>query len=237
VASLPSWGRSLACVEDNGMAPAAGWSSLEITKIAVSALTPIVVAGAGYWINRRLRSLESAQWSQQKIVERRIQAYDDLAPDLNRLFCFFAYVGSWKETTPPEIISLKRTLDRCAHISAPLFDHGFLSLYTELLDCCFRTFGMWGADAKLRTLPDRRRQATGSAWHPDWDQYFSERHDVVSPSEVKTAYTGLMAYLANAIGATQVDSHMLGSSRIPVHYETGTISVISQIPEDNAVSG
>lgn len=127
----------------------AAWSSLEITKVSVSVLTPLAVAGVGYWINRRLKSLESAQWSQQKIIERRIQAYDELAPELNRLFCFFAYVGSWKETTPPEIINLKRTLDRCAHISAPLFDPDFLPIYTGLLDCCFTTFGRWGDDASV----------------------------------------------------------------------------------------
>jgi hypothetical protein len=135
--------------DEDDMVPAATWSGLEIAKLVVAALTPIVVAAAGYWINRRLRSLEAAQWSQQKIVERRIQAYDELAPSLNRLFCFFAYVGSWKETQPAEVISLKRSLDERAHISAPLFDADFLRLYNELLDCCFTTFGIWGEDAKL----------------------------------------------------------------------------------------
>jgi hypothetical protein len=82
------------------------WNSLEVVKLLVAALTPIVVGVGGYWINRRLKSLEAAQWSQQKIVERRIQAYDELAPSVNRLFCFFAYLGSWKETKPSEVISL-----------------------------------------------------------------------------------------------------------------------------------
>jgi hypothetical protein len=97
--------------------PTASWTSLEVAKIAVAALTPLAVAGGGYWINRRLKSLEAAQWAQQKIVERRIRAYDELAPALNRLFCFFAYVGSWKEAKPPEIVGLKRSLDEKAHIS------------------------------------------------------------------------------------------------------------------------
>ena len=65
------------------------WNSLEIAKLAVAVLTPIVVAAGGYWINGRLKSLEAAQWSQQKIVERRIQAYDQLAPFLNKILCFF----------------------------------------------------------------------------------------------------------------------------------------------------
>ena len=118
---------------------------LEIAKLLVGALTPIVVAVPGYWLNRRLKSLESAQWAQQKIVERRIQAYDELAPALNKLFCFFGYVGGWKEIEPPTMIALKRTLDERAHISAPLFDRDFLKVYNELLERCFTTFGGWGA--------------------------------------------------------------------------------------------
>jgi hypothetical protein len=104
-------------------------------------LTPIVVAAAGYWLDRRLKSLEAAQWAQQKIVERRIQAYDEIAPELSRLYCYFAYIGSWKESTPVEMVGLKRRVDERAYVSAPLFDPDFLRRYTELMDLCFSTFG------------------------------------------------------------------------------------------------
>ena len=50
------------------------WNSLEVAKLGVAALTPIPVAAIGYRINRRLKSLEAAQWAQQKIIERRIVA-------------------------------------------------------------------------------------------------------------------------------------------------------------------
>jgi hypothetical protein len=217
---------------DDGVVAATIWSSLEIAKLVVAALTPMVVAAAGYWINRRLKSLEAAQWSQQKIVERRIQAYDELAPSLNRLFCFFAYVGSWKETKPSEVIGLKRSLDERAHISAPLFDADFLRLYNELLDCCFTTFGIWGEDAKLRTLIDRRRQALSNGWERAWDACFADRDDATAPSEVKSAYTNLMAYLATAMGASGVDARILGTSQVPVNYDTKTVRVVSRMPED-----
>ena len=211
------------------------WNSLAVATLAVTALTPIVVAVAGYWLNGRLKSLESAQWAQQKIVERRISAYDDLAPHLNRLYCYFAYVGSWKEITPPDIISLKRRLDERAYISAPLFDRDFLRLYTELTDLCFASFGKWGADARLRTLPDRRRAAAG-AWDPTWDPYFAQRADEVAPEEVKLAYTRLMAYLAAAMGATEVDAHMLGTGRTPANYNTDLVRVLSALPPDQVAA-
>lgn len=212
------------------------WNSLEIVKLLVAALTPIVVAVGGYWINRRLKSLEAAQWTQQKIVERRIKAYDELAPGVNKLFCFFAYVGSWKETKPPDIISMKRTLDERAHISAPLFDASFLRLYNELLNLCFTTFAGWGEDAKLRTLTDRRREAAGQAWESSWDNCFVEATQAVAPSEVKDAYTRFMAYLAAAMGATEVGAHMLGPSRLPRNYDTSRVQVVSTTPTDQEVS-
>src|SRR5262249_30891985 len=162
-------------------------------KLLVAALTPIIVAAVGYWLNQRLKSLEAVQWSQQKIVERRIRAYDDLAPGLNQLFCFFAYVGTWKETSPPEVVALKRSLDRCAHISAAAFDPRFLKLYNDLIDLCFIAFHRWGEDAKLRTMFYRRKEALGEHWQPGWEACFASGDDVVAPSKMKDAYVALMA--------------------------------------------
>ncbi|WP_243788028.1 hypothetical protein [Saccharopolyspora gloriosae] len=122
----------------------AGWNSLEIAKLLVQVTPPLTVAFIGYWLNHRLKSLEAAQWSQQKIIERRIEAYDRLTPDLNRLYCFFAYVGTWKEITPPQAIALKRSLDQVAYIQAPLFDASFLKKYNEFMDGCFATYQGWG---------------------------------------------------------------------------------------------
>lgn len=141
-----------------------------------------------------------------------------------------------KESTPPEIVSLKRTLDERAHISAPLFDADFLGLYNELLDRCFTTFAGWGQDAKLRTLTDRRREAAGQAWEPTWDACFVDATQAVAPSEVREAYTRLMAYLATAMGATKVGAHMLGPSRLPGRYDTSLVRVVSTTPTDQEVA-
>jgi hypothetical protein len=70
------------------------WNSLEVAKLAVAAATPIAVAVVGFWLNNRLKSVEQAQWSQQKVIERRITAYDDIAIPLNRLFCSSATSGA-----------------------------------------------------------------------------------------------------------------------------------------------
>lgn len=48
------------------------WNSLEITKVIVSVLTPLAVILFGYWINRRLREIESTQ--QQARDDRKLKA-------------------------------------------------------------------------------------------------------------------------------------------------------------------
>jgi hypothetical protein len=215
----------------------ATWNSLEIAKLVVSGLTPLFVVIVGFWLNSRLKSLEQAQWSQQKVIERRIKAYDDLVQPLNELFCFFCYVGSWKELYPPDLVKLKRRLDQTAHTSAPLFDRNFLQRYQALLDTCFATFGGWGDDAKLRTLPDRREEAIGTGWQADWNHCFANRAEASEPSEVKRAYADLMAYLARAIGAVEVDAHLLGTTQLPGNFDRGAVGVVSRIGPDAGAKG
>lgn len=206
----------------------ATWNSLEIAKLVVAFLTPLFVAIIGFWLNRRLKSLEQAQWSRQKIIERRIQAYDELATPLNQLYCFFCYVGRWKALDPPSLIELKRHLDQMAHVSAPLFDRSFLQSYNALINLCFATFGRWGDDAKLRTLPDRRQEAIGANWNASWNGCFAAREDASEPSDVQGAYAELMAYLAQAIGAIEVDAHLFGATQIPGNFDTRAAGMVSR---------
>jgi len=205
------------------------WHSLEVVKLIVSAATPVFVVVVGFWLNRRLKSLEQAQWSQQKIIERRIRAYDELAIPLNQILCFFCYVGSWKEITPPDLVKIKRKLDQTAHISAPLFDEHFLAHYNSLMDICFSTFGGWGDDAKLKTLPDRREQVAGRSWQKQWAACFASRNEASEPETVRDAYAVLMAYMAEAIGATEVDAHLLRTTEMPGNFDRRAVGVVSRI--------
>jgi hypothetical protein len=205
------------------------WNSLEVVKLVVSAATPIFVVIVGFWLNARLKSLEQAQWSQQKIIERRIAAYDEMATGLNQILCYFCYVGSWKEMTPPDVVKIKRMLDQAAHISAPLFDKNFLGYYNRLMDICFSTFSGWGDDARLKTLTDRREQISGSDWDRNWAGCFVNRDEASEPEGVRDAYAQLMAYLAKAIGAVEVDAHLLNTTEMPGNFDSRAAGVVSRI--------
>ena len=130
-------------------------------------------------------------------------------------------------------IELKRQLDQTAHISAPLFDGYFLQQYNALINRCFATFGGWGDDARLRTLFDRRRKVAGEDWSVEWEDCFASCNKVSQPSEVKKAYVELMEYLARAIGADQVDAHMLESAQVPGDFERRAAGMVSQTISDD----
>jgi hypothetical protein len=174
------------------------WSSLEIAKLTVSALTPIVVVVIGLWLNRRLKAFEYLQWTNQKVTEKRIAIFDQLAPLLNDVYCYFTFRGSWKDLTPIEVVSKKREMDRIVHVNAPLFSPEFVRVYNYFIDACYETYTGWGRNARLRTAWERRQEAANSAWKEEWKDYFSD--DRLEPQQVETEYFAIMSCLSAEIG-------------------------------------
>lgn len=140
------------------------WNSLEIAKLIVSTLTPLIVLLFGLWISRSLKRLEHLQWTNQKITEKRIAVFEELAPLLNDLLCYFTFVGCWKDLTPIEAVKLKRKLDRIVHVHAPLFSKEFLNKYNDFINACYGTYSGWGkmqSYALYRSVAKRRRGCRG----------------------------------------------------------------------------
>lgn len=178
--------------------PESAWNALEVAKLATAALTPITIAGLGVFIHRLTKRYEHTQWKNQKLIEKRLEIYQSLASDLNDNLCYFTYIGSWKERTPPEIIMSKRSIDKKIYLAAPLFSPKFFITCMAFQDLCFETYNGWGSDARLRTRPDRRRQVPGKPWEGSWDEMFSTAPS--HPSEIKNAYIEVMRQFSDEIG-------------------------------------
>ncbi len=178
---------------------AAGWNSLEIAKLAVGALTPIFLFVLGYMVTRAARRVEQAQWASRKLIERRLELYEEMAPTLNDLFSFFTLVGHFQEVTPPEALSRKRQLDRIFHAHAPLFSPEFRDRYQDFVDACFLPFTGAGEPARLRaSLAAQRRER--KIWNPEWDTMFAEGHES-TPHQIAAAYDDMMDAFASDVGA------------------------------------
>lgn len=192
------------------------WSSLEIAKLIVSALTPIMVVIVGLWIGRSLKRLEYLQWTNQTITEKRIAVFEELAPLLNDLLCYFTFVGCWKDLKPPDVVGRKRKMDRIVHVNAPLFSKDFADRYNEFIDACYSTYSGWGKDAKLRTLWERRKAAAGGAWNPEWDACFADDNKCFDPQVVKQRYEFLMSRFSEELGVGLHSDHV-PSGQIPAN--------------------
>jgi hypothetical protein len=195
------------------------WNTLEGVKLVVAVATPILVAVVGYRLNQSIRGLEDAQWANRRLVERRLELYDEMAPRLNDLYCFFRMVGRFREIEPPGAIALKHELDKLFHVNRFLFDPDFVSHYQGFLSCCFRTFTGTGEFAKIRSpIVLQREERRHSEWESAWESLFDPQtqppHDddrdrslaaayqvqrELRP-ELDSAYAALMASFAEEVG-------------------------------------
>ena len=168
------------------------WTSLEIVKLVVSVLTPIAVVILGIFVARATARIEQAQWASQKVVEHRLRIFDVVAPKLNRLLCFYTFVGRWKEITPVDVLSLKRELDEDLYVNRLLFAPYFFEMYLDFMGLLFRTYAAADRDALIRgfvasEFGDRRSLEW---WQPAYSDLFAGEQ-IASLGDVRSAYDRL----------------------------------------------
>lgn len=180
------------------------WNSLELTKLVVAILTPLSVTAFGWFISRRLKRLELLHWSNQKLIEKRLSLYDSVAPLLNKLLCFYTWVGHWKDVSPSDVLKAKRELGQNFHIYRHLFDAEVFDTYEALARTLFDTFQGAGENAKIRSLirgvdGDRTRHCTFE-WQEAWSASFSPSTAAASYAEIRHRYYALMNALRASLG-------------------------------------
>ena len=139
---------------------------LKYATLGADYLGPVVAALFGYWILTVTKRLESSQWKNQKLVEKRIEVWDKIGPLLNDIYCYCLRVGTWKAHTPPAIVGKKREADKLTHLSRPYFSDSFFSEYQAFMETCFQLFQGHGVDAKIRT-ESWEHQNAHSAWNDE----------------------------------------------------------------------
>ncbi|WNV06386.1 hypothetical protein RP726_08265 [Candidatus Methylospira mobilis] len=114
------------------------WS--DYLTLVANLLVPIITAFLGYWILRITKKIEHSQWRNQKLIEKRIAVYDDVAPKINDIYCYCMRVGKWKNVSPKEVITWKRDVDKKIHTYRPYFSQLFFTreplINSQNLGCC-----------------------------------------------------------------------------------------------------
>jgi hypothetical protein len=164
---------------------------MQIVTVVVDALTPLTVAGLGFYVARASRRIEQVQWANQTVVTRRLDIFGQLAPGLNQLLCFATFVGGWKEIQPSQAIALKRQLDETMYANRVLFSEQLFAAYHHFMATLFAMYATVGADAQLRApidsqWGDRRNM-------PWWDESMTGlfNSNAASLDEIQAAYDEL----------------------------------------------
>ncbi len=194
-----SWRRNLS----GGAGCLSETSLIDWLKLVASVATPLTVAVFGYFLNQRLKSIDDAQWQSRKITEKRIELFDEIAPELNKVFCFCTFLGYWKDISPEAMLESKRELDKKVNINRHLLSDEFYKSYEGFIHLAFSTFTGWGQDAKIRAavasgMADRKKHA-----NYDWKQEFASMFDEQSippRQEFLVSYSKAMEALRNCIG-------------------------------------
>jgi hypothetical protein len=74
--------------------------ALEALKIITGVATPILIALIGFRLNKIMQSLPAAQWGNQKLIEKSLDIFNKAASEINVLYCYIRFIGTWKEPTP-----------------------------------------------------------------------------------------------------------------------------------------
>ena len=162
------------------------WNSLEIAKLAVSCLTPLLVLILGIAINSSLRN-----------AELRTEIYRDVGGNLNDIYAYVSFVGGWKELTPVDILERKRKVDKAMYTYRPFFSAELFDTYEEFMAAVFKPYGGPGQDARIRSdisTPDGdRRIHSTNIWNPAWEDRFTKERN---KNDQRNAYDRFLNQLA-----------------------------------------
>lgn len=194
--------------------PSSDWNSLEIAKLAAQSATPIVLIVAGIYVHRITKRFEHSQWRNQKLIERRLAAYDAIAPTMNDILCFYTYVGNWKKFTPPQIVEMKRLLDKNIYLNSTFFSKFLFDECLNFQTLCFETYNRWPQDARLKTKFGRRRDAYAQRWESEWEESFSPIAS--DPKDIQRSYNEIMRLFAKEIGVNE-STHIPSQAYVPTN--------------------
>lgn len=170
----------------------------DYVKLGAEILGPTVTAVFGYWIFRITKGIEQSQWRNQKLIEKRLEVWDEVAPKLNDVYCYCMRVGSWKDFSPKEVISWKRGIDKIIHTNRPYFSPEFFKCYQEFMDVCFAIYQGHGIDAKLMT-PVAEHRSAHKNWLSEWDDCFHPSFS--TEKEITSKYLSLQSQLSAELKA------------------------------------
>lgn len=171
--------------------------TLEYLRLGVAALTPIVTGVVGIVILRLGKRMEINQQLHNELQRKRLMLFEDIAPKINDIFCFYQLVGHWSEMTPEEVIRRKRAVDRSIQVNRYLFRSDFWDAYKAFEEAHFEMYAAPGQPARLRLDVDHVKKRTGDMFKPEWLASVSAKAG--DRAEQERSYEALMNLLGKEV--------------------------------------
>jgi hypothetical protein len=172
-----------------------GW--LEFARLGVAALTPLMTLVVGVLVVHLGTKLDAAKQLHGELLRKRLFLFEDIAPKINDIFCFYQAVGHWAEMSPEEVIKRKRAIDRAIQVNRYLFRSEFWDEYQRFEQAHFEMFAAPGQPARLCLDVDHMRKRLGDFFKPEWLQFASSKPGDYEMQRER--YQALMTILGNEV--------------------------------------
>ena len=133
-------------------------------------------------------------------MKKRLQLFEEVAPKLNDIFCFYQAIGHWAELDPNEVIRRKRAIDRAIQVNRFLFEVGFWDAYQRFEKSHFDMFTAVGQPARLRLDVQHVRGRIGDNFKNEWMAFVSS--NAGDHEEQREHYQSLMQILGDEVRGT-----------------------------------
>jgi hypothetical protein len=174
---------------------------MELAKWGVAALTPLATLMVGIIVMRMGTQIEAAKQLNQQLLRKRLELFEQVAPKLNDIFCFYQAVGHWAELSPEEVIKRKRAIDRIIQVDRFLFESEFWDAYQQFDKAHFDLFAAVGQPARLRLDAKHIRERIGEAFKNEWSPLVSA--NAGDHAEQRRHYESLMNVLGKEVRGNQ----------------------------------
>lgn len=174
---------------------------LEVWKVLVSILTPLVLIALTFVVNNSIQERGALLKREEQVLAEKQKIYAELGRKLNIIFVYIADVGDFKSYTPPRVVELKREADRQFFMYRPYWSDTTEKNYIDYMNAAFTTYTGVGLPAKINATPSEKIAAytvDKLQWDAAWDVYFAEKKD----PEISTKYYALVSsLLADTVSA------------------------------------
>lgn len=143
--------------------PEKTWSSSDKAKFGLEIAKLLIGIWVAWWLwylgssATRVNEDQARLDAQVKaVVDQRLKLWENIAPKMNEIYCYFLEVGDWKALDGKMILDTKRELDAEMYSNQIMWDPEFFKTYERFMKATFHTYRGPGLNAALRTTRQGR---------------------------------------------------------------------------------